>query len=607
MNRYFKIIVLSFIIIFVVSEKAISQNDSYWQQRVKYTMQVEMDVEKHSYDGYQHLIYYNNSPDTIRKVYYHLFYNAFQPGSIMAKRAESILDPDKNMDTTIQILNKSEIGFEKVLFLKQNGRTIDFEILGTILKGRLNIPLLPGDSTVLDMVYQVQIPKMVRRAGWKNKQGVDYSMAQWYPKLAEYDHMGWHPDPYISREFYGVWGDFDVTVTIDKDYKLAAGSESVEVVDLNGDKKKWHFKANNIHDFVWAADRDFKHFSLKANDQTVFNYYYQDIGKRDSLWHIYAPIMVEAFKFMNKRYGKYQYGVYNFIEGGDGGMEYPLATLITGKRSVNSLVGISTHEFMHSWYQMQLATNESLYAWMDEGFTSFATVEVLKYLTDKGLINRKFKDFPYMREYKRYVQYMKNYHYEPMNIHADHYETNYAYYSTAYTGGLIFLKQMEYIVGKKSFDRGLLEYFNKWKFKHPKPNDFIRVMEKESDIELDWYLDDFVNSNKYINYAIDTVYSDKANTIIIIDKIGNLHMPVDIEILYTNGVKEIYNIPRQLMYGSKKEDLNDNIKVISPWSWVDSSYLFTINKKLKKIQAIMIDSSKRLLDVDRKNNVWVRK
>jgi len=580
------------------------QSWDYWQQKVNYTMHIDMDVKSHKYKGFQHLVYTNNSPDTISKVYYHLYLNAFQPGSIMDRRSRSILDPDRNMDTTITNLKENEIGFEKISILKQNGVEVEYKIYGTIIKVILNKAILPGDSTNLDMIFEVQIPKLCRRSGRDSQEGIDYSMAQWYPKIAEYDKMGWHPDPYIAREFYGVWGDFDITIDIDNKYIVAAGAESTEVKDIKNNKKRWHFKANRVHDFVWAADRDFKSISLKADDKTIFNYYYQNIGKRDSLWKKYAPIMVEAFKFMNSRYGRYQYPVYNFIEGGDGGMEYPLATLITGNRSVNSLVGISVHEFMHSWYQMQLASNESLYSWMDEGFTSFATIEVLKYLNDKGLINRKFNDFPFDRDYKSYEKYLKSYYYEPMNIHSDHYSTNHAYYQIAYTGGLVFLKQLEYIIGKKAFDLGLLDYFNKWKFKHPKPNDFIRVMEKRSNLELNWYLSDFISTNKFIDFSIDSVYSNNRKTIINLKKLGTLHMPVDIEVMFTNGDVKYFNIPIGLMFGNKKDDIS-YIKVLKPWIWVDDEYEFVINKKLKRIKSIIIDSSLRMLDVDRTNNIWV--
>ena len=211
--------------------------------------------------------------------------------------------------------------------------------------------------------------------------------------------------------------------------------------------------------------------------------------------------MKEAFSFINKRYGKYQYELYSFIEGGDGGMEYPLATLITGDRDLNSLVGISVHEFMHSWFHTIIATNESKYHWMDEGFTSFATIEVLQYLISKGLIDRKLPFFPFQDDYDYYTEYMNSYYVEPMITHSDHFNSNYAYGMSAYINGMIFLKQLEYIIGKKSFDEGLIKYFDIWKFKSPKPKDFVRIMEKTSDMELRWYLDYFVNLTGAIDYS----------------------------------------------------------------------------------------------------------
>ena len=595
--------VMLFSVLFVAGVNVFSQKCDYWQQKVDYSMKIKMDAKNHRYRGFQHLVYYNNSPDTIDKVFYHLYYNAFQPGSMMDIRARSILDPSMNMDSTISHLSKDEIGFEKVNILKQCGANVEFEVIGTILKAKLNRPLLPGDSTCLDMVFDVQIPKMCRRAGRDNRQGVDYSMAQWYPKLAEYDRQGWHPDPYIAREFYGVWGNYNVVIDMDSDYVIAAGAEEIKSKLLDDGKTRWTLKATNVHDFVWAADRDYKYFTLQANKKTKFNFYYQDIGKRDSLWHIYAPIMVEAFKFMNKRYGEYQYPVYNFIEGGDGGMEYPLATLMTGDRGVNSLVGISTHEFMHSWYQMQLGTNESLYPWMDEGFTSFATIEILDYLSKKGLIKRNFGDFPFENDYKAYIRFIKSVYFEPMNIHADHYNTNFAYSRVAYTGGEVFLKQLEYIIGKKAFDKGLLDYFNKWKFKHPNPNDFIRVMEKSSGLLLHWYLQDFVRSTKYVDFAIDTVYSESNKTIVVLKNKGSLHMPVDIEVELTTGEKLYYNIPKTIMYGNKKDDIFE-FKILSPWPWVQEKYSFSLDYSIDNIKSIKIDSSLRMADVNREDNVW---
>ena len=190
----------------------------YWQQHVNYTMEIDMDVNSYQYNGKQKLVYTNNSPDVLNRVYYHLYFNAFQPGSEMDVRSRTIADADPRVGDRISKLQPDEIGYIKVKSLKQNGKTISHETVGTVLEVKLDQPIQPGESVTFDMDFDAQVPVQIRRSGRNNKEGVALSMAQWYPKLAEYDDEGWHADPYIGREFHGVWGDFDVKLTIDKDY-----------------------------------------------------------------------------------------------------------------------------------------------------------------------------------------------------------------------------------------------------------------------------------------------------------------------------------------------------------------------------------------------------
>ncbi len=193
-------------------------NQGYWQQHVSYDMAIDMNVENFQYSGKQKLIYTNNSPDILTRVYYHLYFNAFQPGSEMDVRSRTIQDPDARVGDRISQLQPNEIGYIKVKSLKQNDRVISYETVGTVLEVTLNNPIQPGEKVTFDMEFNGQVPKQIRRSGRNNKEGVALSMTQWYPKLAEYDFEGWHADPYIAREFHGVWGDFDVKLTIDKNY-----------------------------------------------------------------------------------------------------------------------------------------------------------------------------------------------------------------------------------------------------------------------------------------------------------------------------------------------------------------------------------------------------
>ena len=193
-----------------------------WQQRVDYQMKVSLDDRTHILRGNQALIYHNYSPDTLNRMYYHLYFNAFQPGSMMDVRSRSIEDPDRRVSDRISRLKADEQGYQRVLSLRQNDRSISFRVEGTILVVDLLEPIAPNATTRLDMEFEARVPLQIRRSGRDSAEGIAYSMSQWYPKVAEYDHRGWHATPYIGREFHGVWGSFDVTIEIDADFMVAA-------------------------------------------------------------------------------------------------------------------------------------------------------------------------------------------------------------------------------------------------------------------------------------------------------------------------------------------------------------------------------------------------
>src|SRR5690242_18535403 len=217
----------------ILSLSAFAQPDR-WQQKVKYTMNIDMNVQNNQYTGKQKLEYWNNSPDTLNRVFFHLYWNAFQPNSMMdvrsrrqgtivlrSRNGEDILDWDDRVEDRILNLTPEEIGYEKVSSIKMNGREQKTKLHETILEVMLDKPILPKSKVVFDMEWDAQVPLQVRRSGRDNPSTlVRYTMTQWYPKLVEYDYEGWHPTPYIAREFYGVWGDYDVKINIDGNYML---------------------------------------------------------------------------------------------------------------------------------------------------------------------------------------------------------------------------------------------------------------------------------------------------------------------------------------------------------------------------------------------------
>ena len=614
MHKIFSLLVVCFAL-----NSGIAQADR-WQQRAMYEMEIDVDVSKHQLEGTQRIIYFNNSPDELTKVYYHLYYNAFQPGSMMDVRSRTVPDPDRRVGSRIYNLATNEMGYTQVKSLKRNGIPVEFEESGTILEVTLNRPIPSNGVAVFDMVFQSQIPIQIRRTGRDNAEGIAYSMSQWYPKMCEYDYQGWHANPYVGREFHGIWGDFDVKINIDQNYTVAASGylQNPEEVgsgyetagmkvnkDPRKEKMTWHFIAPNVHDFVWAADPEYKHTKLKAKDGPTMHFFYQENERTKDNWEALPKIMDKAFAFINANYGKYPYEQYSFIQGGDGGMEYPMATLITGERTLGSLVGVSVHELMHSWYQMILGTNESLYPWMDEGFTSYASAEVMDHLKKIKVLPGDPSDNPQAGNYGGYYALAMSGQEEPMMTHSDHYSTNFAYGRAAYSKGAVYMAQLGYIIGEENLKAGLHKYYDTWKFKHPNSNDFIRIMEKQSGLELDWYKEYWTHTTHQINYAINSVEVADGNekeSRLNIDKLGVMPMPIDIEVTLKNGKKMNYYIPLRIMRGEKPTPAGT--EVLGDWPWTHPSYSFNIPHAKENIRSIVIDPSERMADLDRTDNMF---
>jgi len=616
-----------------------------WQQRVKYNMNIDMDAVSNRFKGKQRLEYVNNSPDKLDKVFYHLYWNAFQPNSSMDARSRELgkimnngrADWDGRVRDRILKLKDDEIGYQKIISLKMNGVPQPFKYHETILEVDLTKAILPRTKVVFEMEFEAQVPLQVRRSGRDNPgTGVRYSMSQWYPKMCEYDYEGWHPTPYVAREFYGVWGDFDVTISIDKTYKLGGTGVLVnaneigwgydkpgtELKDITAAKRNWHFVGNNVHDFVWAADPDYMHLVRKTPNNgpvlhVIYNYKPNNIDN-DNAWAKVGDAAVSVLPYIEKTFGKYPYPQYSFIQGGDGGMEYPMATLVNGPS-----LGTVFHEWMHSWYQMMLGTNESLYPWMDEGFTSYAEDLIGKFYykqpalqeyrdtlkahpDNKGLQELVDHVLPedHSGSYNSYFRLVQSGQEEPLTTHSDHYNSNFAYSIASYSKGEVFMEQLGYIVGAATRDKILLEYYNKWRFKHPNATDFIKLAQDVSGLQLDWYKEYWVSTTKTINYSIDSLWEENGVSKIRLKRIGQMPMPIDLQLSFKDGTSEMHNVPLNLMFGNKPNENSTQPYIVhEEWRWTHPTYIVEFKHKLSDLVKAEIDPSKRMADTERKNNL----
>ena len=583
----------------------------YWQQAVDYTIDVSLDTETALYGGTQKLVYTNNSPETLHKVFYHLYFNAFKPGSEMAVRQKSGGDKNTRFKVDLDSLTLDQQGYLKVSGLMQDGVLLSPIDSETILEVPLHKPILPGESTTFELSFKGHVPDVVRRAGKNSKEGVAFSMAQWYPKMAEYDREGWNADPYTGREFHGVWGDFDVKITLNKKFVVAASGYLQNAEDIGmgySDRKKpkskkgnvtWHFVAPQVHDFTWAADPEYIHDTYPGPNNVTLHFFYKNNPEIIENWKKLQPDTVKLMKFYNEKVGAYPYKQYSVVQGGDGGMEYAMLTLITGGRKYGSLFGVTAHELAHSWFQHILATNETKHEWMDEGFTSFIST-----LAEDQILEEN-KDFPLERSYRGYFNLAESGVEMPQSTNANRYSHNYAYESTAYSKGAVFLGQLGYIVGKEKLYVILQTYYDEWKFKHPLPNDLRQIAERVSGLQLQWFLTDWTQTTNKIDYAISGVNAVDGVTKILLKRKELMPMPLEILVQYKNGETELHYIPISLMRGEKENPYAIGWTVEKDWNWASPEYSLIINKPKQDIQIIVIDPSNLMADVDKNDNYYV--
>jgi hypothetical protein len=596
----------------------VGQSPEQWTQRVDYEMDITLHADDHQYTGEQTLTYTNNSPDTLRTVYYHLYFNAFRPTSMFAERHRHLPDPDGRTVPRIFNLGPDEQGWHKVRSLTQDGQSVDYEITETIMEVDLAEPILPGESTTFDLAWKAQVPLQTRRSG-RDSRGdrIDFTMTQWFPKLAAYDERGWHANFYVNREYYAPFGSFDVEITLPTEYTIGATGllqnpdEIGHGYDIEGngtwrpadglpdrDSLTWHFTAENVHNFAWSADPDYVHDKVEEDGTTHHILYKPNVAEQ---WAPLKNDMPELTAYFNQEYGDYPYPQMTVAQGGDGGMEYPMFTVVSSydgpafeeKSSRRSVLGTTVHEFAHMWYYAALGSNEADYAWMDEGFTTYATAEGMAHLTD-GTASHSPVSLVWLHKQGLY---------EPFSTPADWFETNTAYGVTSYPGGAHFVDMLGYVMGEDNRDQWLKRYLREREYQHPDPYDLELFAEQESGLMLDWYFYQFTRSTRQLDDEIDdlknTQTGDGYEASFTLEREGKIRMPHDVKLTLEDGSTQWVNVPLASMHGHKP--VPDDWVVTEPWPWVYPEKTFTVEVPAPA-ESAELDPNGRTPDVNRLNN-----
>ena len=618
--------------------------NGYWQQDVHYTIDANIDEETDIITAKEKLIYSNNSPHDLSFVYFHLYQNAFQPDSYLDE-----LEKVNKVDTKYGKYESKKLG-TTVNSMKIEGIDCKTELDNTILKVYLPKVLKSGESITFDIDFNTYFDyggnTQRRMKEFINFEKKHYDGVHWYPRICVYDKkFGWTTDQHLGKEFYGDFGTFDVNLTFNKSFVVEAtgnllnsnevlpdtlrkrldisnfakkpwnSNPSIIIPYIKGENKTWKYHAENVHDFAFTADPNYRIGETSLQTNGYFPHEVKVVSlvleQHASRWQNAADYTKKVIEVYNKDFGNYAYNKMVVADAEDG-MEYPMLTLDGGFEP--NYRGLLAHEVGHNWFFGMVGNNETYRACLDEGFTQFLTAWSLRKIDGENLVEKPEKHW-YRKKFKKplnvvqtrvYNQYLQDAlagSETTLNTHSDNFngalghEGGYrqVYYKTA-----TMLYNLQYVLGDSLFLAAMQNYFEEWKIAHPYIEDFRNSIINFTHVDLNWFFDEWLETNKTVDYEIESVkrINKKNDYEITLEREGRMQMPIDISI--TNKKDSVFNfhIPNDWFVKNTKATV---LKKWFGWDNLNQQYKFIANIP-EGIKQVQIDPSGRLADKDRTNN-----
>lgn len=608
----------------------------YWQQDVHYKIKANIDEKADIITGKEELTYWNNSPDTLYFVFFHLYQNAFQPNSYYHN-----LQVENNKTPQYGGYETSNLG-TVIESIKVNDISLKTEEDNTLLKVYLEQPLLPNSKITFHINFETFFDRgTVRRrmAKYKVFGQKHYNGVHWYPRISVYDRkFGWTTDQHLGKEFYGDFGTFDVELTFASNYIVGATGNLVNrnevlpqelrkkldvrnfkdkpwnsppsiIIPYKEDERKtWVYHAENVHDFAFTADPNYRIGEAEWNNIKCYSLVLEPHASR---WQNAAEYAAKVIKIYSTDFGEYTYHKMIVADANDG-MEYPMLTLDGGEDPTYR--GLLAHEIGHNWFYGQVGTNETYRAALDEGFTQFLTAwalikidgDTLPAKPIKNKYRNKFTKPTLSKDARVYLKYLKDANTTEgaiLNTHSNDFNSALGHgggYRQVYYKTATMLYNLQYVLGDELFLKAMQHYYNKWKIAHPYTNDFRNAIINYTKVDLNWFFDQWFNTNKTIDYAIKKIKptNNKNEYVITFKRIGKMQMPIDFTVTSRND--SVYNFHIPNTWFVKKS----NATVLPKWyGWdkIEPEYQakVVIPSGIKKIQ---IDNTNRLADVNMLNN-----
>jgi len=610
--------------------------EGYWQQDVQYNIKANIDEKTDILSGEEVLTYTNNSPDELKFVFFHLYENAYQPGSYYDKLAIALQLPDKYGH-----YEKIKCGL-KVDKISCENIDLKTELDNTILKVFLNTPLKSGQSVTFNITFKTyfDIGADWRRMSVFNAYGFKhYNGGHWYPRISVYDSkFGWTTDQHLGHEFYGDYGTYDVELTFANNFIVDAtgvlqnenevlppvlkskldiknfkdkplGSAPSIIVPYDSTvHKTWKFHADNVHDFAFLADPTFRIGEAEWNGIKIVALAEEPNAAG---WQNAAAYTAKVIQSYSEKVGRYVYPKM-IVSDAHSGMEYPMLTMDSGLDPDYKFV--LAHEVGHNWFFGIIGNNETYRAAMDEGFTQFITTvfidSIAKTEPTKALPKSNYaKHFSRETSYKEdlaFYQYLSNAvsdDDDPLNTHSDQFSQSFqkgSGYRVVYNKTATMLYNLEYVLGDELFRKAMQHYFKQWELCHPYFEDFRNSIIAFTHVDLNWFFDEWLETTKKIDYGIKSVRKGKENDTyhVTFKRKGQMQMPIDFQVISQRD--SIYNFYIPNTWFTKETKATILPKWIG-WDKLNQTYIANI-KVQGGISKVIIDPSHRLADVNMLNN-----
>ncbi len=609
----------------------------YWQQDVAYKIVANIDERTRVIDATEELTYWNNSPDELNFVYFHLYQNAFVKGSYLQELYAVNHQPVKHMG------KYQQQGLGTIVEnLTVNGKKVKVELDNTIMKVYLPAPLKSGESIVLKMNFATFFDNgdiRRRMSAYMSGDFPHFNGVHWYPRISVYDSKkGWDTDQHLNKELYGNYGMFDVKLTFADNYVVEAtgalqnestvlpaalrqkldvknfahkpwNEKASVIIPYDSSKRKtWHYIANNVHDFAFTADPTYRLGETVWNGVRCIAIVCEPHAAK---WQTASDYVAKIIRTFSEDFGMYEYPKMVAADANDG-MEYPMLTLDGGGEP--DFHGLLVHEIGHNWFYGMVGNNETYRAALDEGFTQFLTAWGLSKIDgdtmietpEKNKYKRKHREAKLVKDrsvYLRYINDAMRHDDKELNTHSNDFHNSIHHengYSNVYHKTATMLYNLQYVLGDSLFQSSMKHYVAKWKFAHPYFEDFRQSIIEFTHQDLNWFFDQWLETTKTIDYGILSVKKTMKNNEykIKFKRYGLMQMPVDFTVTAKNEQQYSYTIPNTVFQKKTKN------KTLPKWYGWDLLYP-TYTAKLvipSGIKLVQIDTSNRLADVDMMDN-----